>query len=102
MKNADLSDTNMTGVYLSNANLSGADFTNADLIATDLTNSDLTDANFKNTYMNHANLSGANLKQAINLTQDQIETTFINKETLLPDSIPIVWVSDTEYEFGNT
>ena len=49
--------------------------------------------------MNHANLSGANLQQAINLTQDQIETTFITKETLFPDTLTIVWISDTEYEF---
>jgi len=50
--------------------------------------------------MNHANLSGANLQQAKNLTPDQIETTFINKETLFPENLSIVWISDTEYEFG--
>ena len=43
--------------------------------------------------------SGANLKSALNLKQDQVETAFINKETLLPDSISITWISKTEYEF---
>jgi uncharacterized protein YjbI with pentapeptide repeats len=60
---------------------------------------DLTGANLHNTYLNHADLSGANLKSALNLTCDQVETAFINKETLLPDSIPIFWISKTEYEF---
>ena len=87
---------------MSNADLSGADFTNADLIAADLTDTNLTSANFENTYLNHADLSGANLKQAKNLTRDQIETTFITRETLLPDTLPIEWISDTEYVFVNT
>ena len=74
-------------------------FTNADLIATDLTNSDLTGSNFENTYLNHADLSGANLKQTKNLTCEQIETTFITRDTLLPDNLRLKWISDTEYEF---
>ena len=89
----------MTGVFLSNSNLTDADFTNADLIAADLTNADLTGANFENTYLNHADISGAILKNAKNLTRDQIETTFITRETLLPDTLPVKWISDTEYEF---
>ena len=91
----------MTGIFLSNADLSGANFSNSDLIAADLSDSDLTGANFENAYLNHADLSGANLQKARNLTPDQIETTFINRETLFPDTIPIVWISDTKYEFGS-
>ena len=99
MKNADLSEVNLTGAFLANANLSGANFTNSELIAADLAGSDLTEANLNNAYLNHADLSGANLKSTLNLTPEQVETAFINKETLLPDSIPIIWVSTTEYEF---
>ena len=55
--------------------------------------------NLENTYLNHADLSGANLKSAKNLTRDQVETAFIDKETILPDSISLIWVSNTEYEF---
>ena len=89
----------MTGAFLAKANLSGTNFTNSELIAVDLTGSDLTGANLYNTYLNHADLSGANLKSTLNLTHEQVETAFINQETLLPDSIPIVWISKTEYEF---
>jgi uncharacterized protein YjbI with pentapeptide repeats len=94
-----LSDVNLTGVFLANANLSGVDFTNAECIAADLCGCDLTGANLNNTYLNHADLSGANLRFALNLTCDQLETAFISKDTLLPDSIPIIWVSNTEFEF---
>ena len=38
-------------------------------------------------------------KRLEDLNRDQIETAFINKKTLLPDSIPILWISETEYEF---
>ena len=76
-----------------------ADLTNSELIAADLVGCDFSGANLNNTYLNHADLSGANLKSAQNLTSDQVETAFINKETQLPDSIRIVWTSKTEYEF---
>ena len=84
---------------MANANLSGANLTNSELIAADLVGCDFTKANLDNTYLNHADLCGANLKSAINLNRDQVETAFINKKTLLPDSIPILWISETEYEF---
>ena len=100
LKNANLSDTNMTGAFLSNSDLSNANLTNADLIATDLTNSDLTGSNFENTYLNHADLSGANLKQTKNLTREQIESTFITRDTLLPENLGLKWISDSEYEFN--
>ena len=97
--NANLSEVNLTGVFLGNANLFGADLTNSELIAADLAGCDFSESNLENTYLNHADLSGANLNSAKNLTRDQVETAFINKETILPDSISLIWVSNTEYEF---
>ncbi len=62
-----------------------------------LHNFDLTGADLKEADLSSGVLIEACLKEAKNLTQEQIETAFINRDTIFPDNLSIVWVS--EYEF---
>ena len=94
LRGANLSGRDLRWLYLQEADLSKANLQGANLKGINLRKAKLRGADLQG-----ADLSGANLKSALNLTCDQVETAFINKETLLPDSIPIFWISKTEYEF---
>ena len=66
---ADLSNTDLSGVYLWNANLiyanlSGANLSNAGLWNANLTSADLSNADLSGADLSNANLSGANLSDA--------------------------------------
>jgi len=67
---------------LDRANLSRANFTNADL-----TGASLVGANFKDTILDGTILKGADLRDAINLTVDQIRAAVIDETTRLPGHI---------------
>src|SRR5258708_37506886 len=78
LRRTDLSNANLEG-----ANLSGANFTDAILRG----------ANLKNAILNGTILRGADLTDAKNLTQAQLETAIIDDRTRLPTlaaDVPIV------------
>ena len=94
LNGACLEDADLTAAYLikadlSKANLSGADLTQAVLSEADLSGADLEGAELTDTFLN-----GANLKDALNLTCDQIDLANYDKETIFPDYITIKWSSD--------
>jgi uncharacterized protein YjbI with pentapeptide repeats len=79
---ANLWKANLSGANLSGANLSGACLFEADLRETDLREADLFGANLGN-----AELREADLSKSKNLTQNQIDSVFIDKDTKLPDGL---------------
>ncbi len=117
LSGADLSGVNLVKAYLVSANLSGADLSGANLSGANLADVNLYDArlsgaklsetvlsgaNLSRAYLYDANLSGAdlewanlsdarlygaNLSKTRYLTQEQIDTAYGNKETILPDNI---------------
>ncbi len=113
LQGADLSYHKLMKARLQGANLSGADLSFAYLMQADLTGADLSEVDFTSAVLSEANLHGANLddadftetylcgvdlSQVLNLTCDQLEQAYLDRETLLPDYIQITWLSDTTFE----
>ena len=67
---------------LANANLTNADLTNADLMWADLPGAQLGEANLANANLLGACLSGAHRKDCKGLTQEQINQTRVQNDTL--------------------
>jgi uncharacterized protein YjbI with pentapeptide repeats len=60
---ADLSNSNMHGVYLTKANLAGANLNKANLSEANLSEANLSEANLSEANLSGANLAGANLNK---------------------------------------
>lgn len=91
---AQLENADLTAAYLIQADLRGANLTGADLTQAVLSEADMSGANFDGTELVDAFLNGANLKNALNLTCDQIELSNFDKDTVFPDYIKITWSPD--------
>jgi len=113
LEGADLSHHKLMKAQLQGANLKGADLSYAYLIRADLTGADLSEVDFNSAVLSEATLHGANLEdadfteaylcgvdlsQVLNLTCDQLELAYLDRETRLPDYIQITWLSDSTYE----
>jgi uncharacterized protein YjbI with pentapeptide repeats len=91
LQNAHFTGANLFMADLSGANLVGADLSHTNLSAANLTHADLRDANlaganFLVADLNDANLSGANLRNARNLTKEQLKTAIVDSDVLLDSS----------------
>jgi len=118
---ADLDKDNLVGTNLANTRLGHANFKEADLSKANLTEANLYEASLESSNLSKANLSkanldfanlknallmetelhGANLKNASHLTCEQIQSAKIDRDTLLPDYIYIVWSSESSYACKN-
>lgn len=113
LKGADLSYHKLMKVQLKGARLNGADLSFAYLMQADLSDADLSEVDFTSAVLSEANLHGANLEdadftetylcgvdlsQVLNLTCDQLELAFLDRETRLPEYININWLSDATFE----
>ena len=113
LEGADLSYHKLMKAQLQGAKLSGADLSYAYLMQADLTGADLSEVDFNSAVLSEAQLNGANLEDAdfteaylcgvdlslaLNLTCDQLELAYLDRDTRLPDYIQITWVSDTVFE----
>lgn len=113
LQGADLSYHKLMKARLQEARLSGADLSYAYLIRADLTGADLSDVDFTGAVLSEATLNGANLEnadftetylcgvdlsQTLNLTCDQLELAYLDRETRLPGYIQINWLSDSAFE----
>jgi hypothetical protein len=83
LKNAVLSEANLRGVYFGVAHLENAGLVRADLSRADFTGACLTGADF----------GGADMRGATGLTQEQLDSTFGDAKTQLPDGLkrPSSW-----------
>jgi uncharacterized protein YjbI with pentapeptide repeats len=109
LRGANLTEANLSRANLYQANLRGASLWEADLTAANLRGANLTRANLTRANLFRANLlalrtnlSRANLQQATNLTQNQIEQARGNEQTGLPDHLtrPASW-SHSSHERPN-
>ncbi len=113
LEGADLSYHKLMKAQLQGANLSGADLSYAYLMQADLTGADLSGVDFNSAVLSEATLNGANLEdadfteaylcgvdlsQTLNLTCDQLELAYLDRNTRLPDYLQITWVSDTIFK----
>jgi uncharacterized protein YjbI with pentapeptide repeats len=81
---SNLSGTTLNGANLSNTNLSGANLSNINLIEANLSGANLGNANLSNTNLDGVNLSYANLNN-VNLNNVNLEYALLCK-TILPDA----------------
>lgn len=106
LREADLREANLSGAYLigaifiraifSGSDLRKTDFSGANLRGTNLRGANLSEANLRGTLFVGADLSGANLYQARNLTQTQLDTARGDANTKLPQDLshPNHWLMD--------
>ena len=89
LRHASLRFATLSGANLEMADLSDADLCDARLDGADLSGADLCEAlleraDFAGARLGGTNLAGANLKEARNLTQGQIDEAFGDTLTVLP------------------
>jgi hypothetical protein len=82
-----LFSADLTGAYLQRAHLNRADLSGADLSRADLGGAYLSGAVLDGAYLSGAVLDGADLSKARDLSQQQINSAFGNKETKLPPNL---------------
>ncbi|MGV7221200.1 MAG: pentapeptide repeat-containing protein [Nitrospinales bacterium] len=97
LQNADLSEADLSFAYLMRADLTEANLSGADLTSSVISEGVLKHANLEDAELDEAYLHGADLSGALNLTPDQIESAFIDRETKVPDYIEINWTSETGF-----
>jgi hypothetical protein len=81
---AKLADADMRKVDFEEAHFIGADFRETDLRGVRLRSTELRGAKFHNADLRGACLCGADLTDAIGLTQQQLDTTYMDDATILP------------------
>lgn len=108
LQRAHLQRAYLKGAYLIGANLQEAHLQFAHIYVADLQRADLKGAGLRGALLQYANLQGAhlkgaylegaNLRDAKGLTQDQIEETFGDDYTILPEGInpPKSWSVSTD------
>lgn len=84
LEGAILSGADLQGSYLSLANLKGAALVNANLQMTQMSGTNLMGAFLNMANLKGANLMGADLREVTGLTQEQVSTAVIDKNTKLP------------------
>ena len=84
---ANLGKANLRRAILVGANLDGADLDRANLDGANLVGANLGKANLRRINIDSARLQFADLSEAVNLTQPQIDKAFGNSETKLPDGM---------------
>ena len=97
LRNADLSEADLSFSYLMRADLTEANLSGADLTSSVISEGILKKANLEDAELEDAFLHGADLSEALNLTPDQIESAYIDKDTKMPKYIEVIWVSDTGF-----
>ena len=97
LRGADLTEADLSFSYLmkadlTEAKLSAADLSYAVICEADLRGADLGDADLTDTY-----LHGADLSEVSNLTAEQVESAYIDKETKFPKYLEVEWISDKAF-----
>lgn len=90
----------LNGTKLDQANLHGADLTAATFLFAELRNAKLHNTNLYNADFEMAQLEGADFSTAQNLTQEQINQAFGDKDTKLPPGLkqPLGWLEQNPDE----
>jgi hypothetical protein len=87
LRGAQLQGAQLGGAQLLSAQLESAQLQDAYLIGAQLQNAYLIGAQFQNAYLIGAQLQGANLTEVVSLTQDQLNTAYIDENTKLPEGL---------------
>ncbi len=85
----NLSGANLYCMFMGGSPFVGVDFSNASLVGMSLRNGEFIHANFSNTDLEKTDFHGADLSQARNLTQEQINLARGDESTKLPDGLAL-------------
>lgn len=97
LRKADLRGADLSFSYLMRADLAGANLEGADLSGSVIIEANLIEANLEDADLTDAYLHGTDLSKVLNLTADQIESAFIDRETMLPEYLQVVWTSEKTF-----
>ena len=97
LRNADLSKADLSYSYLMQADLTEANLSGADLTSSVISEGILKGANLEDAELDEAFLNGTDLSGALNLTPDQLESAYIDRDTKVPEYIEINWTSETGF-----
>jgi uncharacterized protein YjbI with pentapeptide repeats len=90
LASANLADTDLSGASLVGANLQNADLRRADLSEADVSEADFSRAKLNAANFSNVNISGTILADAQGFIQDQLDLTFGDSETALPERMRFV------------
>ncbi len=90
LASANLADTDLTGASMVGTNLQGADLRRADLSEADVSEADFSRAKVNAANFSNVNISGALLADVTGFIQDQLDLTFGDSETALPERMRFV------------
>ena len=95
LADADFTNADLSAADFTRANLPGADFTRANLPGADFTRANLSGADFNHAVLTRADLAGADLENALNLTQEQLDSACGDSPPLnipaRPDGSALEW-----------
>lgn len=98
LQGANLADADLSFAYLMRADLTGADLSGVDFTSAVLSEAILKGANLENADFTETYLCGVDLSETRNLTCEQLELAYLDRETRLPGNIQITWLSDSAFE----
>ena len=98
LQGARLAGADLSFAYLMRADLSGADLSEVDFTSAVLSEANLHGADLRDADLTEAYLCGVDLSQALNLTCDQLDLAYLDRETRLPEYLRITWLSDTVFQ----
>ncbi len=90
LASANLADTDLTGASMVGTNLQGADLRRADLSEADVSEADFSRAKVNAANFSNVNISGTLLADVTGFIQDQLDLTFGDSETALPERMRFV------------
>jgi len=90
LASANLADTDLTGASMVGTNLQNADLRRADLSEADVSEADFTRAKVNAANFSNVNISGTLLADVTGFIQDQLDLTFGDSETALPERMRFV------------
>ncbi len=84
LKRGDFRRASLAGARMAHSDLSGACLRDADLREADLGQANMRAADLRGADMRRTNLCGADLRQAIGMSEDQVQECILNQQTRLP------------------
>ena len=97
LRKADLSGADLSFSYLMQADLSEANLAEADLSDAVISEAVLVGADLEAADLTDAFLHGADLRGVLNLTAEQMEAAYIDRDTKVPEYIQVVWTSEKSF-----
>jgi len=95
--NADFTNSNMCEVNFKHSILDTVCFVNAKLSDADFRGARFVDCDFLGAELIEAKFQGVDLSSVINISAEELQTAYIDSNTVIPDYINVEWTSEDTY-----